>query len=59
MTEMPTRFPPAPLAVSAGSPPPCYDARELTRDGNLAELVLDGQRYTLRITRAGKLILTK
>lgn len=38
---------------------PAYDARVLTRDGNQARIVLDGQIYTLRITRAGKLILTK
>jgi hemin uptake protein HemP len=37
---------------------PVYDARDLTRDG-VAAIVLDGQVYTLRITRAGKLILTK
>lgn len=40
-------------------PLPTYDARELTRLGGLAHIVLDGQIYTLRITRAGKLILTK
>jgi hemin uptake protein HemP len=33
--------------------------RNLTRSGDQAHLVLDGQIYTLRITRAGKLILTK
>lgn len=38
---------------------PVYDARDLTRDGDTAQIVLDGQVYTLRITRAGKLILTK
>ncbi|MFC4668823.1 hemin uptake protein HemP [Seohaeicola nanhaiensis] len=38
---------------------PAYDARALTQDGNQAQIVLDGQVYTLRITRAGKLILTK
>ena len=36
-----------------------YDARRLIRDGVQARIVLDGQVYTLRITRAGKLILTK
>ena len=36
-----------------------YDARELITDGIKAEILLDGQSYTLRITRAGKLILTK
>jgi len=36
-----------------------YDARDLILNGTKAEIVLDGQTYTLRITRAGKLILTK
>ncbi len=36
-----------------------YDARALIPDGMQAHIVLDGQVYTLRITRAGKLILTK
>ena len=36
-----------------------YDAREIIRDGVQACIVLDGQPYYLRITRAGKLILTK
>jgi hypothetical protein len=38
---------------------PVHDARALTEGGSLARLVLDGQIYALRITRAGKLILTK
>ncbi|SNR87259.1 hemin uptake protein HemP [Puniceibacterium sediminis] len=37
----------------------CYDARDLIQNGVQAHLTLDGQFYTLRITRAGKLILTK
>lgn len=36
-----------------------HDARELTKGSNTANIVLDGKVYTLRITRAGKLILTK
>ncbi|WP_417722405.1 hemin uptake protein HemP [Salipiger sp.] len=36
-----------------------HDARSLTEGGNIAEIDLDGQIYTLRITKAGKLILTK
>ncbi|MEL6660637.1 MAG: hemin uptake protein HemP [Bacteroidota bacterium] len=36
-----------------------YDARELIKSGCLARILLDGQTYYLRITRAGKLILTK
>jgi len=38
---------------------PSYAARDLTVGGDLAQIVLDAQTYTLRITRAGKLILTK
>ena len=38
---------------------PSYAARDLTEGGDQAHIVLDGQIYTLRITRAGKLILTK
>jgi len=38
---------------------PTYSARDLTEGGALAQIVLDTQTYTLRITRAGKLILTK
>ena len=40
-------------------PIPTHDARILTGDQSVARIVLDGQVYTLRITRAGKLILTK
>jgi hemin uptake protein HemP len=39
--------------------PPLYDARALTQGGALAHIRLDGMLYTLRVTRAGKLILTK
>ncbi|MFT5867342.1 MAG: hemin uptake protein HemP [Gammaproteobacteria bacterium] len=38
---------------------PTYSARDLTQGGDLAQIVLGDQTYTLRITRAGKLILTK
>lgn len=38
---------------------PVYDATELTKGGDLAKIKLEDQLYTLRITRAGKLILTK
>ncbi|MCH2077273.1 MAG: hemin uptake protein HemP [Rhodobacteraceae bacterium] len=38
---------------------PIYNAEDLTRSGDLAHIVLNGQTYTLRITKAGKLILTK
>ncbi|MCO6381191.1 MAG: hemin uptake protein HemP [Vannielia sp.] len=38
---------------------PLHDARSLTQGGIQAMIELDGQTYFLRITRAGKLILTK
>ena len=38
---------------------PMHDAHVLTEGGVQARIHLDGQVYTLRITRAGKLILTK
>jgi hemin uptake protein HemP len=40
-------------------PRPRHDARLLTEGGPEAEILLDGVRYVLRITRQGKLILTK
>ena len=60
------RSPPAeprrrePRAPTRREPPrPCHDARVLTAGGTEAEILLDGVRYVLRITRQGKLILTK
>lgn len=38
---------------------PKHVAQVLTEGGDLAQIVLNEQIYTLRITRAGKLILTK
>lgn len=38
---------------------PQYDAMRLTEGGHVAHIELYGQVYALRITRAGKLILTK
>ncbi len=38
---------------------PLYDAHRLVGDDQTAMIVLDDKTYTLRITRAGKLILTK
>lgn len=38
---------------------PAHRAEDLTAGGNLAHIALGDQVYTLRITRAGKLILTK
>lgn len=39
--------------------PKTYDAQDLMPDGQPACIVLGDQTYFLRITRAGKLILTK
>ena len=38
---------------------PRHSARTLTQGGTQAQIELDGKVYDLRITRAGKLILTK
>ncbi|MGR3496220.1 hemin uptake protein HemP [Citreimonas sp.] len=50
---------PNPRIVEDADGTAVYDARDLIANGVKAEIVLDGQTYTLRITRAGKLILTK
>jgi hemin uptake protein HemP len=49
----------SPLSEFVADEPPLHDARLLTEGGTLARIRLDGQTYTLRITRQGKLILTK
>ena len=38
---------------------PTHDALELTKGGKVATITLAGKQYTLRITKAAKLILTK
>ena len=38
---------------------PTYDALELTNGGKVVTITLAGKHYTLRITKAIKLILTK
>ncbi len=38
---------------------PTYDALELTNGGKVATITLAGKHYTLRVTKAIKLILTK
>ena len=45
--------------VREPEPRPRHDARLLTAGGAEAEILLDGIRYVLRITRQGKLFLTK
>lgn len=47
------------LTVRPDDMVPVYAATDLTKGGDLARIKLDEQLYTLRITRAGKLILTK
>lgn len=48
-----------PTVSAPASNLPTYSAQDLTQNGDLARIVLKDQTYTLRITRAGKLILTK
>ncbi|WP_420821358.1 hemin uptake protein HemP [Pseudooceanicola aestuarii] len=47
---------PQPQATDA---PPRHIAQNLTEGGQLAHILHGDQTYVLRITRAGKLILTK
>lgn len=49
----------APADRAARPERPEHDARRLTDGGAEARIVLDGTPYVLRITRLGKLILTK
>ena len=39
--------------------PPVHDVLTLTKGGSIARLVHRGEVYVLRVTRMGKLILTK
>ena len=45
--------------LSVPAPSQCHDARVLLAGQMTAQIVLDDQVYTLRLTKAGKLILTK
>lgn len=58
---MTTTLKPPPTVAQVPVPDtlPAYDVREIMQDGGQARLILDGAAYSLRITRAGKLILTK
>lgn len=49
----------ADLLCPPEAPPPQRDARNLTGPDGTARVGLDSQTYILRITWAGKLILTK
>ena len=51
--------PPEPKTTPEVTQLDTYDARDLIKNGVQSCIVLDGQVYYLRITRAGKLILTK
>ncbi|RGP36802.1 hemin uptake protein HemP [Pseudotabrizicola alkalilacus] len=57
MQDTPPPNTPAPVPEIASAP--VHDALGLTNGGPVAHIALDGQVYVLRITRAGKLILTK
>jgi hemin uptake protein HemP len=48
-----------PNTTPEAAAPPVHEARSLTGGAQTACIMLDGKAYTLRITRAGKLILTK
>ncbi|WP_375688436.1 hemin uptake protein HemP [Pseudooceanicola sp. LIPI14-2-Ac024] len=55
MTTQPLSITPASRVIAM----PTHDAEMLTGPDGLAKIVLNDQVYQLRITRAGKLILTK
>lgn len=48
-----------PMTEKPEAEPPIHDVLTLTEGGSLARLVHRGEVYVLRITRLGKLILTK
>lgn len=50
---------PKPLQTAPDIRLPTYDARDICGGVDQAQIVLEDKIYTLRITRAGKLILTK
>lgn len=54
-----TIHPPEKLQPATIETLPTYEARHLTEGGDLAQIAFGDKMYTLRITRAGKLILTK
>lgn len=45
--------------TSQDTPSPLHHAVDLTMGGRIAKIMLGDALYTLRITKAGKLILTK
>lgn len=46
-------------SASPSAEPPTYNVQHLVLGGDQARIVLEDKVYVLRITRAGKLILTK
>ncbi|CAI0736814.1 hemin uptake protein HemP [Serratia ficaria] len=46
-------------AGRSAEPHPCYDSAQLLGADGVAVITHQGQRYQLRQTKAGKLILTK
>jgi len=58
MHTPPTRPHPEPPPAAA-EPVPRIDSSQLLRGGRTVEIDHAGQRYTLRLTRENKLILTK
>jgi hemin uptake protein HemP len=49
----------APLEAARGAAVPVHRALDLLGPDGTARILLNDQTYTLRLTRAGKLILTK
>ncbi len=47
------------MSDTTDSPPPTHDVMTLTAGGSIARLIHRGEVYVLRVTRLGKLILTK
>lgn len=39
--------------------PACIDSRQLLPSSGILTIIHQGERYTLRVTKTGKLILTK
>ncbi|GGA20053.1 hemin uptake protein HemP [Neptunicoccus cionae] len=58
MTTPPTRREPAPNSLPDDGLP-VYDAHKMLAGNTTARIQLDDQTYILRLTRQGKLILTK
>ena len=49
---------PTPPPPQAGKQPPVYQSQELFQGGKVVLIVHQGREYWLRITNAGKMILT-